>query len=67
MMFDSLLQTTDAVYGTTAATVSTGTFIACLIASIVLGFGVSIIYMLTHKKEGYTQIRHRHGSVHRTP
>jgi hypothetical protein len=55
MMFDSLLQTTDAVYGTTAATVSTGTFIACLIASIVLGFGVSIIYMLTHKKEGYTQ------------
>ena len=54
-MFDSLLQTTDAVYGTTAATVSTGTFIACLIASIVLGFGVSIIYMLTHKKEGYTQ------------
>ena len=55
MMFDSLLQTTDAVYGTTAATVSTGTFIACLIASIVLGFGVSILYMLTHKKEGYTQ------------
>ncbi len=54
-MFDSLLQTTDAVYGTTAATVSTGTFIACLIASIVLGFGVSILYMLTHKKEGYTQ------------
>ena len=53
-MFDSLLQTTDAVYGTTS-TVTMGTFIACLIASLVLGFGVSIVYMLTHKKEGYTQ------------
>lgn len=54
-MFDSLLQSTDAVYGTTTSTVSTGTFIACLIAALVLGFGMSILYMLTHKKEGYTQ------------
>ena len=53
-MFDSLLQSSDAVYGTTS-TVSMGSFIACLIAALVLGFGMSIVYMLTHKKEGYTQ------------
>lgn len=54
-MFDSYLQSTDAVYGTATATVSTGSFIACMIAALVLGFGVSLIYMLTHRKEGYTQ------------
>ena len=54
-MFNSLLQTTDEIYGTTSANVNMGTFLACLIASLVLGFGVSLIYMLTHKKEGYTQ------------
>lgn len=53
-MFESLLQSTDAVYGTTTQ-VSTGTFIACLVASLVLGFGTSLVYMFTHKKEGYTQ------------
>ena len=53
-MFESLLQSTDAVYGTTTQ-VSTGTFIACLAAALVLGFGTSLVYMFTHKKEGYTQ------------
>ena len=53
-MFESLLQSTDAVYGTTTQ-VSTGTFIACLVAALVLGFGTSLVYMFTHKKEGYTQ------------
>lgn len=54
-MFESFLQSTDAVYGTTTSTVSIGSFIACLIASLVMGFGVSLIYMFTHRKEGYTQ------------
>ncbi len=54
-MFESFLQSTDAVYGTTTPTVSIGSFITCLIASLVMGFGVSLIYMLTHRKEGYTQ------------
>lgn len=53
-LFESILTESDAVYGTVSK-VSTGTFIACLLVSLVLGFGMSLVYMLSHKKEGYTQ------------
>lgn len=53
-LFSSVLTTTDAVYGSSNQ-VTAGTFIACLIAALVMGFGTSIVYMITHKKEGYTQ------------
>ncbi|MBR0483325.1 MAG: DUF4956 domain-containing protein [Oscillospiraceae bacterium] len=32
-----------------------GTFLIVLITSLVLGFGISAVYMLTHKKEGFAQ------------
>ena len=54
-MFNSLLQTADAAYTTATVQVNFGTFLACLIAALVLGFGTSVLYMLTHKKEGYAQ------------
>lgn len=43
--------------GTAAATpvIETGDFILCLAASIILGFLISAVYMLTHRKEGYAQ------------
>ncbi len=53
-MLESILQTSDAVYGTTS-TVTMGSFLGCLIASLVLGVGISLVYMFTHKKEGYAQ------------
>ena len=53
-MLESILQSSDAVYGTTS-TVTMGSFLACLIASLVLGVGMSLVYMFTHKKEGYAQ------------
>ena len=53
-LFSSILTTSDAVYGT-VSDVSTGKFIACLITALVLGFGTSIVYMFTHRKEGFTQ------------
>ena len=53
-MLDSILTSSDAVYGTTT-TVSVGTFLICLAVSLVLGFGMSVVYMLTHKKEGFVQ------------
>lgn len=53
-MFNSLLQSADAVYST-QSNVTLGSFLACTIAALILGFGVSVLYMLTHKKEGYTQ------------
>ena len=53
-MLDSILATSDAVYGTTT-TVSIGSFLICLAVSLILGFGMSVVYMLTHKKEGFIQ------------
>ncbi|MDE6777475.1 MAG: DUF4956 domain-containing protein [Oscillospiraceae bacterium] len=51
-MFQSII-TRNAVTGVTE--LELGTFLGCLIASLAIGFGVSIVYMLTHKKEGYAQ------------
>ena len=53
-MFDSLLLSADDIYAS-ASKVNPGTFLACTIAALILGFGVSALYILTHKKEGYTQ------------
>ncbi len=54
-MFDSLLLTSGTDYTTQATTVPFGSFIICLLVSLAIGFGVSFVYMLTHKKEGYAQ------------
>ncbi|MEE5992777.1 MAG: DUF4956 domain-containing protein [Oscillospiraceae bacterium] len=54
-MFDSLLLTSGTDYTTQATTVPFGSFIICLLVSLAIGFGVSWMYMLTHKKEGYAQ------------
>lgn len=53
-MLNSILTNTDAVYGTTTEVTMT-TFLACLAVSLVLGFGMSLVYMFTHRKEGFTQ------------
>lgn len=53
-MLESVLLSSDSVYGT-ASTVTLGSFVACLAVSLLLGFGLSIVYMLTHKKEGFAQ------------
>ena len=53
-MLESVLLSSDSVYGT-ASTVTLGSFIACLAVSLLLGFGLSSVYMLTHKKEGFAQ------------
>ncbi|MBR3631002.1 MAG: DUF4956 domain-containing protein [Oscillospiraceae bacterium] len=53
-LFESILTESDAVYGA-ASTVSTGTFLICLLVSLVMGFGMSLVYMFTHRKEGFAQ------------
>ncbi len=53
-MLESVLLSSDSVYGA-ASTVTLGSFIACLAVSLLLGFGLSIVYMLTNKKEGFAQ------------
>lgn len=35
--------------------ITAGEFFLCVIASMLLGFLISLIYMITHKKEGYAQ------------
>lgn len=32
-----------------------GQFFACICSSLIIGFGLSILYIMTHKKEGYAQ------------
>ncbi|HAJ96862.1 MAG TPA: DUF4956 domain-containing protein [Ruminococcus sp.] len=54
-MFDSLLLTSGTDYTTQVTTVPFGSFLICLLVSLAIGFGVSFLYMLTHKKEGYAQ------------
>ncbi|MBP0972868.1 MAG: DUF4956 domain-containing protein [Oscillospiraceae bacterium] len=53
-LFSSILSSSDAVYGSVTE-VTTGSFIACLLVSLALGFGTSLVYMFTHRKEGFTQ------------
>lgn len=52
-MINSILER-DAVTGLTV-NLSLMTFLLCIGVSLVIGFGISIIYMLTHKKEGFAQ------------
>lgn len=52
-MINSILEH-DAVTGLTA-NLSLITFLLCIGVSLLIGFGISIIYMLTHKKEGFAQ------------
>lgn len=39
----------------TASTLSVSELISCLFSAILLGFFISLIYMFTHRKEGYAQ------------
>ncbi len=50
---DSILEH-DAVTGLTS-NLSMGTFFLCIAISVIIGFGISIVYMITHKKEGFAQ------------
>lgn len=50
---DSILDR-DAVTGLTT-NLNFGTFFICILVSIAIGLGTSIVYMQTHKKEGFTQ------------
>lgn len=50
--------TSDFLTGSSVAStpvIETGDFILCLAASLILGFLISAIYMITHRKEGYAQ------------
>ena len=40
---------------TATAPVTTGEFLICVGAALVLGFLISLIYIITHRKEGYSQ------------
>lgn len=51
-MFDSIIAYNSV---TQATEFNLATFFGCLFASLAIGFGISMIYMLTHKKEGYAQ------------
>lgn len=52
-MFDSIFQY-DPVNGL-LLNLGIGSFFAAILSSLVIGFGLSILYILTHKKEGYAQ------------
>lgn len=49
--FGNVIETVDSAN----SAVSAGSFIFCIIVSIILGFLISLIYIITHKKEGYSQ------------
>lgn len=55
--FGNVIETIDpsASSQVVASSVTSGTFLFCISASVILGFLISIIYMLSHKKEGYSQ------------
>lgn len=59
VLTDNAAETTsDFLTGSSVASppaIETGDFILCLVASLILGFLISAIYMITHKKEGYAQ------------
>lgn len=52
-MFDSLL-TYDAITGA-VVNLTVTQFALIMISSLVIGFGISLVYLLTHRKEGYAQ------------
>ena len=49
--FGNVIETVDSAN----SVVSAGSFMFCIIVSIILGFLISLIYIITHKKEGYSQ------------
>lgn len=54
--FGNVIETIDPAATTqTASSVTAASFMLCIITSIILGFLISIIYMISHKKEGYSQ------------
>ncbi len=52
-MFDSIL-TYDAVTGS-IVNLSPLQFVICIISSLAIGFGISLLYLFTHRKEGFAQ------------
>lgn len=52
-MFDSIFQY-DAVTGL-LQNLTPANFFVAIVSSLVIGFGLSILYMLTHRKEGFAQ------------
>ncbi|MGN0457750.1 MAG: DUF4956 domain-containing protein [Eubacterium sp.] len=46
---------TDAITGAAAEALTVKSILLILIPSIIIGFVISLVYMLTHKKEGYSQ------------
>ncbi|MDD6345892.1 MAG: DUF4956 domain-containing protein [Oscillospiraceae bacterium] len=54
--FGNVIETIDPTATTqTASSVTASSFMLCIITSIILGFLISVIYMVSHKKEGYSQ------------
>lgn len=54
--FGNVIETIDPTAATqTASSVTASSFMLCIITSIILGFLISVIYMVSHKKEGYSQ------------
>lgn len=54
--FGNVIETIDPSATTqTASSVTASSFMLCIITSIILGFLISVIYMVSHKKEGYSQ------------
>ncbi|MDD7185645.1 MAG: DUF4956 domain-containing protein [Ruminococcus sp.] len=54
--FGNVIETVDPSVATqNASSVTAGSFMLCIIVSIILGFLISLIYIITHKKEGYSQ------------
>lgn len=39
----------------TASTMTIGEFLTCILCSVLLGFLISLIYIFTHRKSGYSQ------------
>ena len=52
-MFDSILEY-DAVTGA-VVNLNLGDFLAIILSSLGIGLGISLVYLLTHKKEGFAQ------------
>jgi len=53
--FGNVIESIDSNAGQAVTSVSAGSFMECIITSVLLGFFISLIYMISHKKEGYSQ------------
>ncbi len=54
-IFENILLQSSTDTSAVQSSVSTGDFLLCIISAIIIGFLISIIYMITHKKDGYSQ------------